>query len=51
LAQPSASTTAFIAAGTAAAQALEADARVGQQRIEHAPGERAVRAAALQRED
>ncbi len=37
-------------AGAAAAQALEADARVGQQGIEHAPRESAVRAAALQRE-
>ena len=35
-------------AGAGAAQALERDALVRQQRVEHAPGEGAVRAAALQ---
>src|SRR3546814_3162968 len=37
-------------AGGGAADRLDRDALVGQQAVEHAPGEGAVRAAALQRE-
>ena len=48
--QPSASTTAFIAPALVPVMRLDLEAPVLEERVEHAPGEGAMRAAALQRE-